>query len=246
MTAADSPDAPTDNTKSRAIAILGMHRSGTSALAGSLRQAGVDLGKVLDDGFARNPKGLQEPPALLYMHEDLLRANGGSWHEPPAAIEWKPMHLAVRDLFIESRQGRPLWGFKDPRTLLVLDGWRAVLPDLEFTGIFRHPALVASSSHSRNGFPVAKCCAIWTRYNRHLLALHEQRAFPLVEFVSEPAAMERAVGRVLSGLRLAPPAAPDFLDTSLRSFEAYTSGLELPEEAAAVYRRLQERAPDDA
>lgn len=246
MTIPNTGEATAGGQVPRAIAILGMHRSGTSALAGSLRQAGVYLGQVLDNGFALNPKGLQEPAALLYMHENLLQANGGNWNEPPALIEWKPLHRAVRDLFIESRQGRPLWGFKDPRTLLVLDGWREVLPDLEFTGIFRHPAEVASSIHNRNGFPMEKCLAIWTRYNRHLLALHEMRPFPLVEFVADPAAMERAIVGVLAGLRLAPPTAPDFIDTALRRFEASTATVPLPEETAAVYRRLQECAATDA
>lgn len=244
MSAAATPDAPTE--PSRSIAILGMHRSGTSALAGSLRQAGVYLGQVLDNGFALNPKGLQEPAAVLYMHENLLQANGGCWHEPPATVEWKPMHLAVRDLFIESRQGRPLWGFKDPRTLLVLDGWRAALPALEFAGIFRHPAEVASSLHGRNGFPLEKGFAIWTRYNRHLLELHEQVSFPLVEFVADPAAMARAIDRVLARLRLQPAAAPDFLDTALRHFDAGSAAIPLPEETAALYARLRQRAAADA
>lgn len=231
-----SPTAP------RALAILGMHRSGTSALAGALRQAGVYLGRVLDGGFALNPKGLQEPAAVLYMHENLLQANGGSWHEPPATIEWKPMHLAVRDLFIESREGRPLWGFKDPRTLLVVDGWRQVLPALEFAGIFRHPFEVASSLQSRNGFPLEKGFAIWTRYNAELLKLHEAVAFPLVEFVADGAAMREALEHVLARLRLAPEVAPDFIDTGLRRFEAAAVDMPLPPQTAAVFARLRERA----
>jgi hypothetical protein len=241
-----TPAIETAATPARAIAILGMHRSGTSALAGSLRQAGVHLGHVLDDGFALNPKGLQEPPAVLYMHENLLQANGGCWHEPPAAIEWKPLHKAVRDLFVESRQGRPLWGFKDPRTVLVLEGWRAVLPSLELAGIFRHPHEVASSLHGRNGFPMEKGYAVWTRYNRDLLAWHERRPFPLVEFVADAQAMQRAIAFVLAELRLAPATAPDFVDTSLRRFDAAGTTAALPADTAGVYRRLRERAGVDA
>lgn len=234
------------STPARAIAILGMHRSGTSALAGSLRQAGVYLGRVLDSGFALNPKGLQEPAAVLYSHENLLQANGGSWHEPPDTIEWKPLHKAVRDLFIESREGRPLWGFKDPRTLLVLAGWRDVLPALECVGIFRHPLEVARSLHDRNKFPVDKGLALWTRYNRELLAEHERQPFPLVEFVADADAMRHGIDRVLRDLRLAPPQAPDFLDTSLRRFEAQAAPADLPADTAALYARLRARVAADA
>ena len=230
----------------RAIAILGMHRSGTSALAGSLRQAGVYLGRVLDGGFALNPTGLQEPAAVLYTHENLLQANGGSWHEPPDSIEWKPMHLAVRDLFIESREGRPVWGFKDPRTLLVLDGWRSALPALECVGIFRHPMEVALSLHGRNGFEVDKGLALWTRYNRDLLRAHERSPFPLLEFVADAGVMARGLARMLSALRLAPANAPDVLDTSLRRFDASAAPTALPADTASLYARLRERVAADA
>jgi len=151
----------------------------------------------------------------------------------------------VRDLFIESREGRPLWGFKDPRTLLVLDGWREVLPALEFAGIFRHPFEVASSLQSRNGFPLGKGMAIWTRYNRELLALHERQPFPLVEFVADGAAMRQAIDGVLARLRLAPSTAPDFVDTSLRRFEAAGADDALPPDTADVYARLRGRVAID-
>lgn len=115
----------------RCIAILGAHRSGTSALAGSLKRAGLYLGGVLDSGFELNPTGLQEPPAVLFMQEHLLEVNGGSWHEPPSDVVWGRLHRAVRDLFIESRFGQSVWGFKDPRTLLTLDGWYEALPEMQ-------------------------------------------------------------------------------------------------------------------
>ena len=136
----------------RCIVVLGMHRSGTSMLMGTLREAGLYVGDVLDKPFALNRKGLQEPPAVLYMHEHLLEANGGSWHSPPKDVQWDKMHEAIRDLFIESRTGKSLWGFKDPRTLLTLEGWKSALPNLELVGIFRHPSEVALSLKNRNDF----------------------------------------------------------------------------------------------
>jgi hypothetical protein len=229
----------------RCIAILGMHRSGTSALAGSLRQAGVHLGRVLDQGFDRNPKGLQEPAAVLFMHENLLEANGGSWHTPPEEIAWQRLHQAVRDLFIESRQGQPLWGFKDPRTLLVLSGWLDALPRMECVGIFRHPVEVASSMHSRNQFPLEKCFKLWVHYNQRLLVWHRRLGFPLIEFVADPGAMAGSIDRVLAHLRLSPIEPLDFYDHELRRFDA-GSGPPMPEDAANLYRQLQACAATDA
>ena len=89
--------------------VLGMHRSGTSVLMGTLRDAGVYIGQVLGHSIEGNRKGLQEAPAVLYMHENLLGANGGSWHAPPETVTWRKLHRTVRDLFVESRAHQPLW-----------------------------------------------------------------------------------------------------------------------------------------
>ncbi|MEM9151580.1 MAG: sulfotransferase, partial [Cyanobacteria bacterium P01_F01_bin.3] len=184
-------------TKSCAIAILGMHRSGTSMLAGSLRNAGVYFGGVLEKPSARNPKGLHEAPAILFMQEDLLLKNGGSWHQPPESVVWQPMHKAVRDLFIESRKEKTFWAFKDPRTLLTLEGWFEVLPDLKCIGIFRHPAEVAASLESRNRFEFEKCLTIWRAYSLKLIEHTKSAEIPIIEFVRDPSAMQASVQTVL-------------------------------------------------
>jgi hypothetical protein len=225
---------------SRAIAILGMHRSGTSALTGTLKEAGVYLGSVKDAGFALNPKGLQEPPAVLFMQENLLVANDGSWHEPPATIAWQPLHRAVRDLFIESRTGIPVWGFKDPRTLLTLDAWLDVLPDLECAGIFRHPAEVAASIHQRNGFPLDKCFGLWEIYNRKLLTWQEQLQFPVIEFVADTARMKQSLRAVVTRLRLDESAMLAFFESRHRHFEQ--PEIEVPASAQRLLADLRERA----
>ena len=38
---------------------------------------------------------------------------------------------------MESYRGVETWGFKDPRSLLLLDFWREVLDDIAFVGTFR-------------------------------------------------------------------------------------------------------------
>ena len=105
----------------RVIAILGMHRAGTSSLAGSLEAAGLFLGDVHGRG-QWNQKGNRESRFLMKLHEDVLKANGGNWHRPPASVTWLPEHEARRDRYIRQRLGRPAWGFKDPRTTFTLVG----------------------------------------------------------------------------------------------------------------------------
>ena len=52
--------------KSSPIAILGMHRSGTSCLAGSLQEAGIYLGDVVTSA-AHNQKGNRENVHSMMM-----------------------------------------------------------------------------------------------------------------------------------------------------------------------------------
>ncbi len=87
----------------RDVLILGMHRSGTSAVAGALRGAGLNLG--LSTGFfpaaAENPRGFFENASLSYGNDVLLRFRGGSWDRPPTEpwewtqeLRWEAAELA--------------------------------------------------------------------------------------------------------------------------------------------------------
>jgi hypothetical protein len=46
---------------------------------------------------------------------------------------------------VASRRHLPLWGWKDPRTTLLLDRWLRIEPDLRVVGVVREPWLVAAS-----------------------------------------------------------------------------------------------------
>lgn len=233
--------APTAHA-GRCVLVLGMHRSGTSMLAGTLAAGGVHLGRVLETPFALNPTGLREPEALIHMHEDLLRANGGAWDAPPAQVDWSKLHLAVRDLFIEARARAGLWGFKDPRTLLVAEGWIAALADWTAVGIFRHPAAVAASLAHRNGFAPDKGLALWAAYNRRLLALQHAHGFPLLEFRADGCGMRADLAAALGRLGGDRAAAGQVLDAALPRHGAAGADAALPPEIAALLAQLRAAA----
>ena len=131
-----------------------MHRSGTSALVGSLQRHGLFLG-AHNTHNKYNPRGNRENRPVLKLNEDVLRHSGGSWDAPPAGCSGAAGISSGRARSWPSTPARPLWGFKDPRTLLTLEGWQRLVPDLEFVGVFRHPARVARSLASRPELPVA-------------------------------------------------------------------------------------------
>ncbi|MEM1412165.1 MAG: sulfotransferase family protein [Pseudomonadota bacterium] len=176
----------------RVIAILGMHRSGTSCLTGSLQQAGLFLG----DHHAWNPynlKGNRENQGFVDLNDAVLAANGASWDHPPDPVSW-PGELQVRaqDL-LRAHADHPVFGFKDPRTLLVLEGWKTLVPDLELIGIFRHPCAVAESLRRRSRKPALESMALWTTYNRILLRAWERSPFPLLCFDDDEATFKAAI-----------------------------------------------------
>ncbi len=222
------------------IAILGMHRSGTSSLTGLLEQAGVCLGTVATKS-TWNAKGNRENRKIMDLHEELLRANGGGWDAPPPTVSWPARARAARDAIIRDYQGVPLWGFKDPRTVLVLEGWLEALPRLRLVGVFRHPLLVAESLQRRDGFSIEKGVRLWHVYNEALLAHHRRRAFPILSFDVD--AFTESFKRLTRLLRLPERSEGgwDFFDPGLRH---QAPGIEMPlgDDTRRLYAALNELA----
>ena len=222
----------------RVIAILGMHRSGTSCLTGSLQEAGLDLG----DCHTWNPynlKGNRENQAFVDLHDSILAANGGAWDNPPATRIWQPQHRQLARDLLTAHADLPVLGFKDPRALLLLEGWKSLLPDLEYVGIFRHPEAVARSLHNRSRMPREQALVLWYEYNRILHRQHRRLGFPLLCFDEDEALFKAKVDRVIAQLRLQPPAEPQrFYDNELRNYSAAGNG-RLPWRLRWLYSRLR-------
>ena len=75
-----TPPSPSTHAPS-AILVLGMHRSGTSALAGSLALTGVALGDDLLPANEGNVTGYWEHRRLIALNERVLASLGATWHD---------------------------------------------------------------------------------------------------------------------------------------------------------------------
>ena len=80
------PAAGAAGQRPRTVVVLGMHRSGTSLLAGTLQEAGLELGEVVHSA-PHNRKGNRESISIRTLHEDLLERSGGR-KRGPAARYW--------------------------------------------------------------------------------------------------------------------------------------------------------------
>lgn len=187
-----------------------------------------------------NEKGNRELPSVLSLHESLLHDNGGSWDVPPPRVAWGKGHRLVRDRIIEEFESECRWGFKDPRSLLLLDGWLEAIPGLVLIGVFRHPAAVAASLRERNGLPLSTALILWEIYNKHLLEAHDKSPFPILSFDLPEEGFIRALRDALVRIGLSPPPRFGFFEDRLRHERA--EAIELPHGVRSLYKRLKERA----
>lgn len=219
------------------VSILGMHRSGTSALTGSLQQCGLALG-MHHTWNRHNQKGNRENQEIVDLHDAVLAHNGGSWDNPPKKVAWQPEHINTARRILEQYADLPLWGFKDPRTLLVLEQWKQLCPNLILVGVFRHPMAVAQSLHARNSMPIAQGLALWQRYNSALLAAYKSKPFPLISFEKDGNQFHQNVSDVASTLGLKEYTTEDLFYSEDLHHHNYDTITSLPWRVSRLYKKL--------
>jgi len=145
------------STRSRAVIVLGVGRSGTSAITRGLGALGVELGDRLRGATRlKNPTGFYEDTDLLRINKRLKRildVRGESvrllepdWWKQPTVEQLRDDAVAI----IRRRFGGcPLWGYKYARTLRFMPFWTAVFDaadiDTRYLMAIRNPLSVARS-----------------------------------------------------------------------------------------------------
>jgi hypothetical protein len=171
------------------LIVLGVHRSGTSALAGVLSMLGADPGPSLLPAREDNPKGFWEHAEIVAVHEKLLDHLGSAWDdELPLADGWwrqagvSSYRDALRGIVQRDFSRSALWILKDPRICRLLPLWLDILRDVgarpHFVICLREPGEVAQSLERRDGIPNAKAQLLWLE---HLLEAERwSRNYPRV------------------------------------------------------------------
>lgn len=140
----------------RAIAVVGVGRSGTSAITRGLQALGVVLGDELRRGRGKNPTGFFEDEVLRELTRRLKRALGviGASVRPIDREEYDSPEVralqAEATVTLRQQLGtHTLWGFKHGRTLRFLPFWqevfRALGLDVSYVVATRNPLSVARS-----------------------------------------------------------------------------------------------------
>jgi hypothetical protein len=184
-----SRDAMSD-LASRPVVIAGMHRSGTSLTASFLNDLGVHLGNEQLRSNRTNLAGFFEDVGFVELHGRILAAatkeeDGGhrdwGWTESEFFDRTcLPSFWPFAQELISARATGPgPWGWKDPRTTLLLDFWDQVLAGhAVYVLLYRFPWEVANSIQRLGAtvFLEHPECAIriWSFYNRHLLDFYRR------------------------------------------------------------------------
>lgn len=172
-----------NKSKSTAICVLGMHRSGTSAITRVLNLFGAYLGetnKLMPPQDGVNPEGFWEHLEIVDLNDRILRKLSRTWDNPiPLPDKWwqhsemLQYKKEIKQIIKKNFNKIHLWAWKDPRACLTLPLWQEVLSqldiDVKYIISLRNPIDVASSLKRRDAFSTEHSVALWFLYT--LLAI---------------------------------------------------------------------------
>ncbi|QRG05341.1 sulfotransferase family protein [Xanthobacter dioxanivorans] len=159
----------------RAVLVLGMHRSGTSALTRIINLMGFSAPKTLMAATEANEAGFWESEVFMDLDERILKACGHKWSSRKAmaadlvdVAQRRGLTGEVRRAIAEEYGGAPAIVLKDPRISRLMGIYRPVLEEAGYrispVLALRNPVEVAASVTKRDGFSAAKGLGIWLRY----------------------------------------------------------------------------------
>jgi len=168
-------DLPFDR---KGFVILGMHRSGTSMLAGLMVSGmGYKVGGPLIKPASDNERGFYELLPAVLQNDEFLKHQKADWSSNVMAYHSANEYAAYTKGEISTVEGQKAleflngntnspWLQKDPRMCITLRSWLPLLnsePAVLFT--FRHPLEVAKSLNRRNDFEIRHGLRLWIMYN---------------------------------------------------------------------------------
>jgi predicted nucleic acid-binding Zn-ribbon protein len=153
------------------LVVLGMHRSGTSALAALVARAGAILHKDFVPGRA-DGDGHAEPFPAVRFNDRLLARLGARWDNIVSLPPGWPAMPVVASLRKEATEivaaqfgSSEFAVLNDPRLCRLLPFWHDVFAETDFVTSFalmvRRPAEVAASLARRDQFAPEKSLALW-------------------------------------------------------------------------------------
>jgi hypothetical protein len=157
------------------VFVLGMHRSGTSALSGLLCQSGFSAPLDLMPATNNNPRGYWESLGICQINEEFLISLNASWngvYKLPLGWEDHPNTQAWRRRLLQHLQnifaGCKWPVIKDPRFSILLRGMAPWLESgwlrAKMLLMFRDPLEVARSLEKAEKTPIHVGIQLWLQH----------------------------------------------------------------------------------
>jgi hypothetical protein len=197
-----------------ALFVLGVNRSGTSALTRVLSLCGAALPAGLVGAMPDNPLGHWEPRKAIVLNEAILRRHGSTVFDPTLRLQeegafdaqGKAACIAEIRAFLTTLPTAPLVVIKDPRITLLIGVWfeaaRLAGFDIAVVIAVRHPQEVIASIAARISASPELSSALWLKFN--LLAETHTRGLPrvFVEYANLLNNWRREVKRISAALAI--------------------------------------------
>ena len=155
----------------------------------------MDLGQDLIPANEWNVAGYWESREILETHQNILKELNCDWHNPPLSFpaNWwrKPEIQELKSRLLgfvrsECKRKEKIWGFKDPRTAILLPMWREIFDELQLEPLYilavRHPGSVAASLSRRDGLSSSHVQALWLKTNLDALSYTRNRLRAIVDY----------------------------------------------------------------
>ena len=190
-----------------------MHRSGTSLTTRALKVLGVDLGdRLIPPIDGDNDKGFWEDIDINDFDNALLEKVGSSWDRLTLLDENAQTHrLAAQrktavSMLKSKMKSAELFGFKDPRTAILLPFWQTVFQELDLDDSYviavRNPLSVANSLLKRNDMPLEAGILLWAKHMSGILRGTQGKRRVVVDYDLMLESPSHQIKRIASALSL--------------------------------------------
>ncbi|MDP4536366.1 hypothetical protein Q3O60_09205 [Alkalimonas collagenimarina] len=246
------------SSENKPIIVIGMHRSGTSALSGELDSLGVFMGRSLYKAQKGvNEKGFFENARLVELNEAIQDSLTTSWDDPLSILKLdlkpEPNFYQRASSFINQEYlGKSLWGMKDPRVSVLLNFWSDIFEQLSikpnYILMIRDPIEVARSLEKRDKFSIDKGLMLWLNYNfaSYNGTKNQQRlVVSFTELLADPVAIRQQIAQSF-GIELNQDK-KTFIENSLRTHVTDHSAVKDQDELTHLSYKLYEaiKSEDD-
>ena len=199
----------------KAFFVIGMHRSGTSAVAGALSlarlQPGVETAPLAQDG---TDAAFDPAAAVMRLNDRLLHLAGGSWDHIPLWLQWEDFYRVDFAAWCAGSFGavaERVWDeafaaseddvvCHDPRLALTLPMWLSIASSRGFSPqvllVHRSPLEIMASLSRHHGLSFARAADLLADYWAEMLchAPDDARVIGWERFCADPVATFEGLG----------------------------------------------------